>query len=158
MSENDRQSAATQHEEVVAYEYEVKSPYSNEWRKHIDPAEDLPEHPEEVWRDDHDIRNVRPLRYADVDEDQSQLVTDGGSAESGQATQQGYEFKSGTCAFCGHEDAQNEVFLYTMEDYAATNLDETPPVRRMFLCGQCYDETLPRTEVMAQSEVPGLDE
>lgn len=50
---------------IVAYEMEVTSRLSDGWSKHIIPVEDLPEPPEKAWRDDHDVRNVRPLMYAD---------------------------------------------------------------------------------------------
>jgi len=51
--------------EVVAYEFEVKGPSSGKWRRHISPVEDLPDDPKDAWRDDHKVRNVRPLVYAD---------------------------------------------------------------------------------------------
>jgi len=67
------------------------------------------------------------------------------------------EFKSGPCAFCTEENAHNEVSLYPMEDYAATNLDEEPPLRRLFICAHCYDMMLPETDLVEKEEVPGLE-
>lgn len=51
--------------EVVAYEMEVKGPASGEWATHYFGAEELPDDPADAWRDDHDVRNVRGLVYAD---------------------------------------------------------------------------------------------
>ena len=42
--------------------------------------------------------------------------------------------------------------------YAATNIDETPPVRHARLCAFHYDEIIPETTLVEQAEVPGLGE
>ena len=51
--------------QVVAYEMEVKGPLSSEWSTHLVKAEDVGDNPEEVWRDDHGVRNVKALVYAE---------------------------------------------------------------------------------------------
>jgi hypothetical protein len=50
-------------QDIVAYEYEVKAPDSEEWTKHYLPA-DSPKQPEDVWTDDYEIRDCKPLKYA----------------------------------------------------------------------------------------------
>lgn len=55
-------------DEIVAWEMEVKSPLGSEYKTHLFAAEDVPDDPWEAWRDDHDIRNVRGLVYAEEGE------------------------------------------------------------------------------------------
>ncbi len=64
---------------------------------------------------------------------------------------------TGECAFCG-EEALDSVFLYSLEDYANTNLGEQPPVRHIRMCAHHYDQMLPETTIVDQQEVPGLAE
>lgn len=51
--------------EPIAWEMEVKGPVSLEWKTHYYNADGVPDDPEEAWKDGHEIRNVRPLVYAD---------------------------------------------------------------------------------------------
>ena len=62
---------------------------------------------------------------------------------------------SGECAVC-EVDAHEVAFLYTLDDYIATNLGETPPVRCVELCAHHYDEVLEASALVEQGEVPGL--
>lgn len=62
-------------ERIVAYEMEVKGPLNSEWSTHYYSVDEVPEAPEDAWRDDHRVRNVRPLTYAEsrsVDTDTNQ--------------------------------------------------------------------------------------
>lgn len=59
----DSETYAGGDERIVAYEYQVKGPASGEWKTHYDPVAELPEDVEDAWRDDHRVRNIRPLVY-----------------------------------------------------------------------------------------------
>lgn len=61
----------------------------------------------------------------------------------------------GECAFC-HGEGWNWLFIYSLEDYAATNLDEEPPVRLVPVCAHHHDEMNANSELVDKQEVPGL--
>jgi len=62
-----------------------------------------------------------------------------------------------SCAFCP-EDALDDVFVYTLEDYAGTNLGETPPMRHIPLCAHHYDILQLESTLVTQESVPGVGE
>jgi hypothetical protein len=61
------------------------------------------------------------------------------------------------CALCDLH-GQETVFLYSLEDYAVTNLDEDVPARYVELCSHHYEMLREKSALVDQTEVPGLGE
>lgn len=55
-------------DETVAWWMEVKGPMSGDWTVHIFEADKVPDDPRGAWRDDHEVRNARPLTWADEED------------------------------------------------------------------------------------------
>jgi hypothetical protein len=64
---------------------------------------------------------------------------------------------NGECAMCELNGTET-VFAYTLEDYAATNLDEDVPVRYVELCSHHYELLREESRLVNQQEVPGFAE
>ena len=58
-------------EQVIAWEMEIKGHLSDEWGKQLLHADESPADPRDAWREDQQIRNVKPLVYAEGDIDTS---------------------------------------------------------------------------------------
>lgn len=56
--------------QIIAYEMEVEGAFRDGFSTHYLSADEVPENPEDAWRDDHRVRNIRPLTYLDQDEDE----------------------------------------------------------------------------------------
>lgn len=91
----------------------------------------------------------RTLRKAHRKPMNSDTTSDADVAQKLQRTPEG------ECAFCPDE-AYDWLFVYSLEDYAATNLGEEPPMRLVGVCAPCFDDFNRKSELVDKSEVPGL--